>query len=229
MTEAEWLACEELGQMLGYLRGKASDRKLRLFAVACCRRIWRVLADERSKRAVEVLERFADGTGTVEDVLEARAHAESAMIQSAESIHGAESNTLWAAAASARNGVFNVMLSRHCARKAARSARIAAACAAGEGAAAAERAAQVALLRDLFGNPFRSAPRIDPAWLAWNSGTVRKLAEAIYEERAFDRLPVLSDALEDAGCADAEILTHCRSGGAHARGCWVIDLLLEKT
>jgi len=78
------------------------------------------------------------------------------------------------------------------------------------------------------GNPFRPAPHIDPAWLAGNGGTVPKLARAIYDERAFDRLPVLADALEDAGCTDADILTHCRSGGEHVRGCWVVDLLLGK-
>jgi hypothetical protein len=91
----------------------------------------------------------------------------------------------------------------------------------------AERAAQCPLLRDIFGNPFRPVP-LHPAWLAWNDGTVPKLAQAIYEERAFDRLPVLGDALEEAGCTDADILSHCRSGGEHVRGCWVIDLLLGK-
>jgi hypothetical protein len=61
-----------------------------------------------------------------------------------------------------------------------------------------------------------------------DGGTVPKLAAAIYEERAFDRLPVLADALEDARCADAAILGHCRSGGEHVRGCWVVDLVLGK-
>jgi hypothetical protein len=83
------------------------------------------------------------------------------------------------------------------------------------------------LLRDIFGNPFRTVT-LDPAWLAWNGGTVRKLAQAVYDDRAFDRLPILADALEDAGCTDGEILAHCRSGGEHVRGCWVVDLLLGK-
>jgi hypothetical protein len=91
----------------------------------------------------------------------------------------------------------------------------------------ADAAEQCALLRDVFGNPFRPAT-IDPGWLAWNGGTVPKLAEAIYDGRAFDRLPVLADALEDAGCADEQILSHCRGPGPHVRGCWVIDLLLGK-
>ena len=70
---------------------------------------------------------------------------------------------------------------------------------------------------------------LDPAWLAWNDGTVRRLAAAIYEERAFARLPVLGDALEEAGCRDEGVLTHCREPGPHVRGCWLVDLLLGKS
>jgi hypothetical protein len=69
---------------------------------------------------------------------------------------------------------------------------------------------------------------IDPLWLAWNDGTVVKLASDIYEERAFDRLPILADALEDAGCAHPDFLDHCRQPGEHARGCWPVDLVLVK-
>jgi hypothetical protein len=74
----------------------------------------------------------------------------------------------------------------------------------------------------------QAAPRpftADPSWLAWNDGTVAKLAAAIYDERRFADLPILADALEDAGCADAAVLAHCRGGGEHVRGCWVVDLL----
>jgi hypothetical protein len=85
----------------------------------------------------------------------------------------------------------------------------------------------VNFLRDLFGNPFRPVS-IDPTWLAWNGSTVRKLAQSLYEEYAFDRLAILADALEDAGCTDAGILEHCRGPGPHVRGCWVLDLLLGK-
>jgi hypothetical protein len=93
----------------------------------------------------------------------------------------------------------------------------------------AEKEEESVLLRDIFGNPFRPLPAIDPAWLTWSGGTVRKLAEAIYDERAFDRLPVLADALEDAGCSDAGLLGHLRGPGPHARGCWALDLLLGKS
>jgi hypothetical protein len=85
--------------------------------------------------------------------------------------------------------------------------------------------AQASVVRCVFGSPFRPAPAVDPAWLAWNGGTVAKLAAAIYDGRRSADLPILADALEDAGCADAAILTHCRGGGDHVRGCWVVDLL----
>ena len=79
-----------------------------------------------------------------------------------------------------------------------------------------------------MGNPFRPAPAADPSWLAWNGGTVAKLAAAIYDARRFADLPILADALEDAGCDNADILHHCRSEKEHVRGCWVIDLLLGR-
>ncbi|MBL8795193.1 MAG: hypothetical protein JNM56_14910 [Planctomycetia bacterium] len=83
---------------------------------------------------------------------------------------------------------------------------------------------QALLFRDLFGNPFRPVT-VNPAWL---TSAVVSLAQAIYDERAFDRLPILADALEDAGCDHADILNHCRQPGEHVRGCWVVDLLLAK-
>lgn len=73
----------------------------------------------------------------------------------------------------------------------------------------------------------RVSDRVDPVILAWNNTTVPRLAQAIYDGRAFDRLPILADTLEDAGCTDQDILAHCRSGGEHVRGCWVLDLLLN--
>jgi hypothetical protein len=84
-----------------------------------------------------------------------------------------------------------------------------------------------AVIRDILGNPFRPVS-LNGSWLIWNDGSVPKMAQAIYDHRRFADLPILADALEDAGCADADILTHCRSGGEHVRGCWVVDLLLGK-
>jgi hypothetical protein len=90
-----------------------------------------------------------------------------------------------------------------------------------------DRIAQCELLRDILGNPFRPVAVAD-GWLCWNEGCVVKLARAIYQEQAFADLPVLADALEDAGCADERILGHCRSNSAHARGCWLLDQILGR-
>jgi hypothetical protein len=96
-------------------------------------------------------------------------------------------------------------------------------------------ARQAALLREIFGNPFRPAKMSDFAnalgfseWLVWNNGTIPRIAQAIYEDRAFDQMPILADALEEAGCSDEDILNHCRGEGPHVRGCWVLDLILGK-
>ena len=90
-----------------------------------------------------------------------------------------------------------------------------------------ENRAQAALLLDVFGNPFRLA-QVNPHWLAWNEGTIPKIARSIYDARAFEDLPILADALLDSGCDDEAIISHCRTPGPHVRGCWVIDLLLGK-
>ena len=86
------------------------------------------------------------------------------------------------------------------------------------------RAEQAPILRCIFGNPFRPAT-LDPNW---RTSTVLALAQGIYDDRAFDRLPILADALQDAGCDNEEMLAHCRGEGPHARGCWVVDLVLGK-
>jgi hypothetical protein len=96
---------------------------------------------------------------------------------------------------------------------------------AGNRARDAETRAQAALLRDIFGNPFRPVV-FDPSW---RTSAVVALATDIYEERAFDRMPILADALEDAGSDSREVLAHCRDPQqVHVRGCWVVDLILGK-
>jgi hypothetical protein len=83
---------------------------------------------------------------------------------------------------------------------------------------------QAHLLRELFGNPFRPAA----FELRWRTSDVRDLTRAIYEDKAFERLPILGDALMDAGCEDENIIGHCRGPGPHVRGCWVVDQILSK-
>jgi hypothetical protein len=199
MTEAEWLASTDPQTMLKYLR-EASDRKLRLFACACCHRIWHLLTDD-DRHAVGAAEQFAEGlvTAKVRDAARYTCGAATTGHLPAAS-RAAGSATFasgWATAG---------MTAAHAAE-------------AGLGSQA-----QCDLIGELFGNPFRLVS-VDPAWGLWNSGTIPKLAQAIYEERTFDRMPLLADALEDAGCTDPTILDHLRGPGRHVRGCWVIDLL----
>jgi hypothetical protein len=92
-------------------------------------------------------------------------------------------------------------------------------------ALATEQRSQCSLLRDIFGNPVR-ATSIKGEWLTSDAVA---LASGIYRGKAFDRLPILADALQDAGCDSAEMLGHCRGPGPHVRGCWVVDLLLGKS
>jgi hypothetical protein len=84
---------------------------------------------------------------------------------------------------------------------------------------------RVGLLRDIIGNPFRPAA-IDPTWL---TPSVTMLARVSYDESAFDLMPILGDALEEAGCTDVPLLSHCRETVEHVRGCWVVDALLGKS
>lgn len=223
MTEDEWLDASDPTPMFEHLRGKASERKLRLFACACCRLVWNVLVDERSRLAVETAERFADGL-----------------------VSDGEAQAAFAAACKAslevRGGPLPgemLLLRRHHDPDELWRGAFTAAFTVGHGAGNIQshvRAAEVRLvdgvtrsrlLRDLFGNPFRPIS-IDPTWLTWKDGAVVKVARAIYEERIYDRLPLLADALENAGCHDMNILSHCWEIGPHVQGCWVIDLLLGK-
>jgi hypothetical protein len=202
MTEAKWLGHSDPVALLRHVAPQASARKLRLFACAACRRVWAALRDEASRHAVEVAERHADGLASAAELAAAAQEA----LRVAERA-GRHQTPGWNAARTAA-AVTEAPL------------------------VAAERAAGAAadadLLRDVFGNPFQGV-LIDPTWLAWGGGAVRHLAQAIYEERRFRDLFVLADALEEAGCADAAVLDHCRQYWGHARGCWVLDALLGKT
>jgi hypothetical protein len=204
VDEITWLACTDPDAMLHFLRGRVSERKLRLFACACIRRIWPLLPDGRCRRAVEVIERCADG-------LAGRAELQAALAD-AESVEAASTGA-------ARTAVRAVVT----AWSTAEHARSAAAQASHDPAG--ERRRQADLLRDLVGNPFRPAP-VKLAWLEHRGGRVAQIARTIYDGRRFADLPVLADALEESGCTDAAILAHCRSGGDHALGCWVLDSLL---
>jgi hypothetical protein len=223
MTEEEWLTSSDPRRLLDGVHGRGSRRRWRLFACACCRRIWPAVRDPRSRHAVELAERYADGLAGAEELAAAREGADAAaeeLLAAHPSEPSAEARAAWACSYAADRSI--AVMARLCA-----SAAVEVSTRAAQSTAAAEREGLCCLIRELFGNPFRLV-RADPSWLSWNRGTVAAMAAAIYRGGAFADLPVLADALEEAGCADTSILAHCRGPCDHARGCWVLDLLLGK-
>ncbi len=219
MTEDEFNVCDDPQSMLDWLRRgrKLSERKARLFGVVCCYRVESLIIDQCSRLAIMVAEKFADGTATTQELESARRSAQ-------------------AAATAARRAAGKLAAALHYAAEftTAEDAYWAARTAAdwaSPGATsntrftAKELAAQANLLRDLVGPlPFRSIT-IDPAW---RTPVVLALAHRAYETRDFSLMPVLGAALSDAGCKDPDILGHAGSQGPHCRGCWIVDLVLEK-
>jgi len=205
MIEREWQTASNPHAMLDFLQsyGKPSERKLRLFAVAGSRRVWDWI-DALGRRAVNVAERFADGVAGPDEMRAARL-----------SCQGAGGQAAWYAAAT------NPAIA---ARNAARSAQAGAANNPLVGSETAELLAQALLVRDIFGNPFRPLS-VDPSWLTLG---VVKLAQTIYDDRCFEEMPAVAEALVEAGCDDADLLAHCRVPGPHVRGCWAVDVLLGK-
>ncbi len=201
MTEAEWRECTQPWLMFGAVDGITSDRKFRLFACACYRVNWHSLTDNLARNAILLAERYSDG------------------LCSWEELHRAERSSHPACwhlpCKGGREAAWDVVDDAFLELI--------------DDKEAFEKLAPLAtLFREVFGNPFRSIA-VDPSWLGWQDSTVAKLAQGIYHNRAFDRLPILADALEDAGCDNADILAHCRSGAGHVRGCWVVDLLTGRT
>ncbi len=222
MTEAEWRTSLNSQKMIAALSGKGSERLWRLFAVACARRIEHLMRDDASRKALEVATRFADGTATREQLTSARLQAEAAFHQAGYElwIDEPRANFCWDAGQKAL-------------AEAKLAAEAALQCVAedignkpdGQVTVIAACLQLPDLIREIFGNPFRWTV-VDPDWLLRNDRAVFKIAQGIYRDRAFDRLPILADALEDAGCDDHDVLAHCRQPGEHVPGCWAVDSLL---
>ncbi len=216
MTEAEWQAATDPKAMLRFLEGKVSDRKLRLFGVLCCQDFIALL-DPRSLKALNAAGRFADGRLGSSGLSRALTHATQALQESEGGLRQGELVIKWlchknmsqcegiARESAEYTAAQQPRHMRNATRRVARSRRASA-------------------IRDIFGNPFRPVTA-DPSWL---TSTVLALAEGIYVDRAFDRMPILADALQDAGCENEDILNHSRQPGEHVRGCWAVDLLLGK-
>jgi hypothetical protein len=227
-TEAEWLSCNDPDALLECARGRVSERKLRLFGCACCRQVWPFFTDERSRRAVEVVERYADGAATVEELEGAYSGASVALdlavgpASDAPRLHRSRRGTATSWAARELSNVpaegFAAVVWENVTDACAYARDVQ------RGRCRDNTRAQVDLAHDIFGNPFRPL-RIEPEW---RTSTAINLARTIYEERAFDRMPILADALEDGGCTDAGVLGHCRGPGPQVRGCHVVDGIMGR-
>jgi hypothetical protein len=241
MNEKQWLSCSNPYQMLSFLSKKGterkhrlfgiaccrsiarflteaatSDRKLRLFAVTCCRRVWRLL-NNIEREAVILMERFLEGLAGEPE----RAAAFEAVKQRTPDVYGSEDcpvaqDLLDRDARFAAEVVLLLLpVDRHLGDS--------------------EKKTWCDIFRDVFG-PLSFRPlSVEPSLLQWNDRAVVKLAQAAYDDRDPERgkldnirLAVLADALEEAGCSDEIMLRHLRGSGPHVRGCWVIDLLLNK-
>jgi hypothetical protein len=199
LSEGEWLSSIYPGRFLHFVQPGGSERKIWLFACACCRRLPGYLESDGDRLILEAAERHVEGIDSLQEMLDHneewgdirfhRLHPFEAASRTIESIwfrHGNDERA-WAEYA----GIF----------------------------------------RDIFGNPFRPVA-FDPAWV---TPTVEAIARGIYHERELPagrldnaRLRVLSDALEEAGCGHEDILSHCRRPAYHVRGCWVVDMILNK-
>lgn len=224
MTETEWLAGNDYWGALWHPPFKPDVRKLRLFCAGCARRFWPDLHDDRSRAAVEVFERFVEGGASERELL----HAEVEAAEAFRHLRGVSisEGLNWEYDSRPRGAEAVVSL-------VAEGRQIA-------GAAASETAGSIAnsfrevggpdalfcdLLRDIFGHVFR-AVIFSPEW---RTDTTVSLARQMYESRDFSAMPILADALQDAGCDSDDILSHCRGPKAtHVRGCWVVDLVLGK-
>jgi hypothetical protein len=272
MNESEWLSSADPIEMIEFLRGnptsedtvtwwnnrwqveepsKGNDRKFRLFASACCRRVWNRIPEQCNRDAVVAVEEFLEGRAcgsVLHDALVA-----SSAVEYTEDGQKRSDPGYWivkylgrgfykmTAAASALLVASQVifMSDEEYGRNASFEFNCCYYTVAGyfmkpfrwplpiPAAVKAERLTQANLVRCVFGNPFRPVSS-DPAVLQWKDRTIEKLAEAIYEERAFDRLPIVADALEEAGWENPDMLAHCRGQGLHIRGCYALDSILGK-
>jgi hypothetical protein len=222
MTEQEWLACEDPDPCLQSLAHKLCGRKLRLLSVACVRSVLNCITDDRFREALEFAELYSDG-GAQEKRRDALLRRCKERLYDPQWKARVTIQASLAAAAATKclmASPLQTWFALHL--TAAATAR------AGRGDAAERagraRTAQCALLRDIFGNPFRPVA-FSPEW---RTSTAVAVARGMYESRNFDAMPILADALQDAGCDSADVLEHCRGPGPHVRGCWVVDLVLGK-
>jgi hypothetical protein len=220
MTEAEWLATFDLDEMIEYLDFRSLTRKKRLFGVAACYRVRHLLEDECGRVALVTYEKELDSQSIVRNDPAVRS-AEMEMMAKLMRAQGTDTPPPPMLVLEA----VNALQSGNC-RRAAYLSWLAWSHTQNDPDTAAKIGTRVyaELLRDIFGNPFRPVAFSG----SWRTDTAVSLARTMYEARDFSAMPILADALQDAGCDSEDVLTHCRGDGPHVRGCWVCDLVLGK-
>jgi hypothetical protein len=233
MTETEWLACRTSRKLLDFLRGRLTERKLRLIGCGCCRERWEQFSLPECRTAVEVAERIADGVASTAEIKEGFRLADYARNMSTGTVAGIPRRYKTREARCASWAVYELVVEidrgvpnylayalQPCVEDALdylSAIRL---------NPSAERFCQARVIRDVVSNPFRSLN----VQAFWRTPDVMLLAKGIYDDRAFDRMPILADALQDAGCDSDDVLSHCRDTSLkHVRGCWAVDLVLDKS
>lgn len=228
VTEAEWLECTNPERMLEFIQKRASERKLRLFVVGCSRFVWEQMIDEEWRVQIHKAELYADGLLDID-----RFHERD------DYIWRRDSERRYAGKRTPEGGIppevqaWGLFCCTGFYRPALHNLS---GMTAWRFAIPLVRPYQAILLHDIFGSLSFCPVTICPAILAWNDMLVLRIAQAAYDERHLPagtldngRLTVLADALEEAGCTDADILGHLRGPGPHVRGCWAVDLCLGKS
>jgi hypothetical protein len=220
MTEAEWFAGIDPDTKLSYFGPRGTDRKLRLLAVFWCRQMEEIFITSKPhhhsvkkdrkkahRNVVSTAERYADGEATKSELNKAYWNADRFLFADCEKRFGDVASAERSSLVCVHFSVNNMSLASDRRWLQTRVQE------------------QAAALHEIFGNLFRQTA-FDPAW---RTSDVMALAKGIYHDRAFDRMPILADALQDAGCENTDILNHLRDPNAtHVRGCWALDLVLEK-
>ncbi len=231
MDEHAWLTGTDPQAMLSFLRdsGELSERRARLFAVACCRRVRHLLADERSQRAVEVAEQYAEGQ--VGRRTAAKWRRVLRQIRESLPLKDHQFTPEWLAChavefalAEGRDSASLLLAHNEVAHAMAVATGEPTTSSTFRAAWKAEARHLSTLVQDIFGTPFRPVA-VNPVW---HTPTVLALARQMYESKEFSAMPILADALEEAGCRDEQVLGHLRGPGVHVRGCWAVDLCLGK-
>ncbi|MFO0878612.1 MAG: hypothetical protein U0840_14825 [Gemmataceae bacterium] len=220
-----WFASQDPSDLVQCLEQHASARKLRHVMCASIRRLWPLVLDPRSRAAVALIEALIEGEVSIEEAHASATPAFEAYTESrANGYDPAMANAAYCISYSTPQPQLHQVahaVFADCRAAAERNRHL------GYDPLV-EQAAQAEFLHCAFDHLYQAGPLPVDAWLSWNDGIVRRLAHQLVHDQNFDTMPILADALEEAGCVDPTLLAHCRDDVLHVRSCWVLDLLLDR-